>query len=148
MATTGVAAGATNVAEGLPKKMCDLVMKGGVTSGVVYPKAITELSKEYQFASIGGTSAGAIAASVAAAAEYARAGGKLNAFAELNDLPDSLGKKSADGNSILFHLFQAQPALSGVFGVAMAGLGKSGVAKWLATLWAALKASPFAAVLG
>jgi predicted acylesterase/phospholipase RssA len=142
---TSVNAGA---GAGLPKKMCDLVMKGGVTSGVVYPKAITELSKEYQFASIGGTSAGAIAAAVAAAAEYARAGGKLNAFAELNDLPDSLGKKSADGNSMLFHLFQAQPALSGVFGVAMAGLGKSGMRKWLATLWAALRASPFAAVLG
>jgi hypothetical protein len=45
-------------------------------------------------------------------------------------------------------LFQAQPALSGVFGVAMAWLGKSGVARWIAVLWAALKASPFAAVVG
>jgi len=151
MATIGAASGATaegNLAVGLPKKICDLVMKGGVTSGVVYPKAITELSKEYQFSSIGGTSAGAIAAAVAAAAEYARAGGKWNAFAELTNLPDILGEKCADGNSMLFHLFQPQAALSGVFGVAMAGLGKSGVHKWLSTLWAALKASPFAAVLG
>jgi hypothetical protein len=27
-----------------PYGSCDLVMKGGVTSGVVYPRAITELS--------------------------------------------------------------------------------------------------------
>jgi predicted acylesterase/phospholipase RssA len=150
MATTGAsgASAAGKLAAGLPKKICDLVMKGGVTSGVVYPKAITELSKEYQFSSIGGTSAGAIAAAVAAAAEYARAGGKLGAFEELTKLPVSLGETSADGNSMLFHLFQPQAALSGVFGVAMAGLGKSGVRKWLATLLAALKASPFAAVLG
>jgi hypothetical protein len=32
---------------GRPQKKCDLVMKGGVTSGVVYPRAITELSREY-----------------------------------------------------------------------------------------------------
>lgn len=149
MATNGATGGVGSGVAGLPKKMCDLVMKGGVTSGVVYPKAITELSKEYQFASIGGTSAGAIAAAVAAAAEYARAGGKAEAFAEVDKLPWELGAPSADGkNSMLFHLFQPQMALQGVFRVATAGLGKSGASKWLATLWAALKASPFAAVLG
>ena len=30
-----------------PIEYCDLVMKGGITSGVVYPLAITELSKKY-----------------------------------------------------------------------------------------------------
>ena len=49
-------------------KYCDLVMKGGITSGIVYPKAVLALAKEYRFKSIGGTSAGAIAAAVAAAA--------------------------------------------------------------------------------
>ena len=34
-------------------KKCDLVMKGGVTSAVVYPKAISELSKEYHFRASG-----------------------------------------------------------------------------------------------
>ncbi|WP_436397728.1 hypothetical protein [Roseobacter sp. S98] len=53
-------------------KECDLVMKGGTTSGVVYPFAITEISKEYRFRSIAGTSAGAIAATLTAAAEYRR----------------------------------------------------------------------------
>ncbi len=47
---------------------CDLVMKGGITSGIVYPPAVLELSKHYTFQSIGGTSAGAIAAAGTAAA--------------------------------------------------------------------------------
>ncbi len=47
-------------------------MKGGITSGVVYPGAIIELAKSYRFKNIGGTSAGAIAAGVTAAAEYGR----------------------------------------------------------------------------
>ena len=51
---------------------CDLVMKGGVASGVVYPGAVLELSARYRFASLGGTSAGAVAAAMAAACEYAR----------------------------------------------------------------------------
>jgi predicted acylesterase/phospholipase RssA len=58
-----------------PKKSCDLVMKGGITSGVVYPMAVVELAKEYRFECIGGTSAGAIAAVVTAAAEYGRESG-------------------------------------------------------------------------
>ena len=37
-------------------RFCDLVMKGGITSGVVYPPAICALAKEYRFKNIGGTS--------------------------------------------------------------------------------------------
>jgi len=37
-------------------KYCDLVMKGGITSGVVYPTAAVKLSSEYRFKNIGGTS--------------------------------------------------------------------------------------------
>ena len=51
-------------------KYCDLVMKGGITSGIVYPNAVLALAQQYRFKSIGGTSAGAIAAAVAAAAAY------------------------------------------------------------------------------
>jgi predicted acylesterase/phospholipase RssA len=51
---------------------CDLVMKGGVTSGVVYPPVILQLAQTYNFRNIGGTSAGAIAACAAAAAELGR----------------------------------------------------------------------------
>jgi len=55
-----------------PEKECDLIMKGGITSGVVYPPAILKLAETYRFRSIGGTSAGAIAAAAAAAAELGR----------------------------------------------------------------------------
>lgn len=55
------------MSDGLPK-YCDLVMKGGITSGIVYPNAVLALAKEYRFKNIGGTSAGAIAAAVSAAA--------------------------------------------------------------------------------
>ena len=65
-----------------PTKTCDVVMKGGITSGVVYPHALCELARTYRFVNVGGTSAGAIAAAAAAAAEHGRdAGG----FAKLAD---------------------------------------------------------------
>ena len=44
-------------------------MKGGVTSGVIYPLALCELAREFRLRNVGGASAGAIAASFAAAAE-------------------------------------------------------------------------------
>src|SRR6059036_446595 len=72
----------------------DMVMKGGVTSGVVYPLAVCELAKTYRFKNIGGTSAGAIAAAAAAAAEYGRRQGTSAApgFSGLADLPTWIGK--------------------------------------------------------
>ncbi len=57
-------------------KECDLVMKGGIASGIVYPRAVLALKDAgYRFRGIGGTSAGAIAATATAAAEYGRATG-------------------------------------------------------------------------
>jgi predicted acylesterase/phospholipase RssA len=67
-----------------PKKTCDLVMKGGVTSGLVYPRAALQLAEEYRFKCIGGTSAGAVAAAFTAAAEYNRDGGGFDRLDELN----------------------------------------------------------------
>jgi Patatin-like phospholipase len=52
-----------------PDLECDIVMKGGITSGVIYPLAVCELAKTYRLHSLGGASAGAIAAAAAAAAE-------------------------------------------------------------------------------
>src|ERR1700730_1827419 len=56
-------------------KPCDLVMKGGITSGIVYPPTLLQLKEQYTFRNIGGTSAGAIAAAGAAAAEFRRNNG-------------------------------------------------------------------------
>lgn len=90
------------------KPLCDLVMKGGITSGVVYPQLIAELSAKYRFKNIGGTSAGAIAAAGCAAAEHARqTGSRPDAFDELMTLPEQLKQRAAgDEHSMLFHLFQ------------------------------------------
>lgn len=55
-----------------PELQCDVVMKGGITSGVVYPLAVCELATTYRLRAVGGASAGAIAAAVAAAAELGR----------------------------------------------------------------------------
>lgn len=92
---------------------CDLVMKGGITSGVVYPRLVAALSRRYGFRNIGGTSAGAIAAGACAAAEYRRrAHGSDQGFTELARLPTLLNDKSnPTGRSKLFTLFQPAPAL-------------------------------------
>jgi predicted acylesterase/phospholipase RssA len=54
------------------KRDCDVVLKGGVTSGIVYPMALCELATDFVFRRLGGTSSGAIVAAFAAAAEYWR----------------------------------------------------------------------------
>lgn len=102
-------------------KKCDVVMKGGITSGIVYPGAVCELAKEYEFASIGGTSAGAIAAALTAAAEYRRQQGSGAGFDELAALPQWLASTS-DGRSRLLALFQPAEETAPLFEVAMAAL--------------------------
>jgi Patatin-like phospholipase len=80
---------------------CDLIMKGGITSGVVFPLAIVELSKEFRFKNVAGTSAGAIAAALTAAAEYQRVesgNGKPAGFNQIATLPAFLGGSSANGD--------------------------------------------------
>src|SRR5690348_7321656 len=71
---------------------CDLVMKGGITSGLVYPKAVARIACTYRLRSIGGTSVGAIAAALAAAAEYGRQTGAGTAgFDLLAGIPKEIG---------------------------------------------------------
>ena len=60
------------------KLECDLVMRAGITSGIVYPRAIAKLAETYNFRSIGGTSAGAIAAAVTAAAQLGLRKGRIS----------------------------------------------------------------------
>jgi predicted acylesterase/phospholipase RssA len=90
-----------------PTLYCDVVLKGGVTSGVVYPRAVTELAKTYTFRSIAGTSVGAVAASLGAAAEYRRRTAKSGAgFVALDGLPAFLSKIDR-GKSQLLRMFWA-----------------------------------------
>ena len=117
-------------------RYCDLVMKGGITSGVVYPRAITRLSHHYRFKGIGGTSAGAIAAAITAAAEYQRRKcGSRKGFDLLYDLPVELSKpiKQHSKKSKLLSLFQPQPNTRRLFTVLIKTLNQSNtIRRWLA----------------
>jgi predicted acylesterase/phospholipase RssA len=126
-----------------PDRFCDLVMKGGITSGVVYPAAIDRLRRSYRFKSIGGTSAGAIAAAVTAAAEYRRrVDGSEAGFDRLAKLPQELGGPSAvPGTSTLLSLFQPQPATRRLFAVLVHTLNStSTMRRWGAVLAGFLRA--------
>lgn len=102
-----------------PTRECDIIMKGGITSGVVYPRAVTELAKTYRLRNVGGTSAGAIAAALAAAAEHGRASG---GFERLAGLPDFLAAN-------LTSLFQPAPHARPAFEILLAGISPGGKVK-------------------
>lgn len=110
-----------------PLPPCDLIMKGGVTSGVVYPKMISRLARDFQFKNIGGTSTGAIAAAACAAAELGRQSGRNPAaFDTLEKLPEELG-----ANGRLLGLFQPAPAMAAHFRVALTFIGHRSVPRAL-----------------
>jgi len=115
-------------------KECDLIMKGGVTSGVVFPLAICGLAEQYRFFNIGGTSAGAIAAVMTAAAEYRRqcSDGKrsIQGFDRIAATPTQLGKD-------LLSMFQAAPGTKLMFDICLAfkGSRRMGVLKAVAVSW-------------
>src|SRR4051794_32006034 len=104
------------------KRDCDIVMKGGITSGVVYPGAAAELAAHYRFRSIGGTSAGAIAAALVAAAEHRRRRGSTAGFHAVAALPAVLAERGASGDLQLLRLFQPDPATAGLFDALLAFL--------------------------
>ncbi len=105
-------------------------MNGGITSGVVFPKAVAELAKSYRFHSIAGTSAGAMAAAVAAAAEYGRRlSGSDRGFEALarisSKFGDDVSRRVCGHNGPMTRLrsmFQPQPATRRLFNVLLAGL--------------------------
>jgi predicted acylesterase/phospholipase RssA len=116
-----------------PQDFCDLVMEGGVTSGVVYPSAVVELAQFYRFRSIGGTSAGAIAAAATAAAELDRrnaiaaaavggAAQQPSGFDVLAALPKQLA--TGAGGTRLFDLFQPEPATRPLFRMLSSALNR------------------------
>lgn len=98
---------------------CDLIMKGGVTSGIVYPGAIARLARDYRIRSIGGTSAGAIGAAAAAAMEHGLITGKnAAAIADMAGLPAQLSQRTASGATRLDAMFAADDGLAPIFAAA------------------------------
>jgi hypothetical protein len=98
---------------------CDVVMKGGITSGIVYPRLIVTLADKYRFRRIGGTSAGAIAATMTAAAEAGRrtetAGTAGRAMQQLGAIPDEIADH-------LHKLFQPAKNTESAFDVLMTSI--------------------------
>lgn len=120
------------------ERLCDLVMKGGVTSGVVYPSAVCELAKEYSFKNIGGTSAGAIAAAAAAAAECGRRNRCGKGFDGLKDLPGWIGKQGR-----LKEMFRPDRTTRALMFLLLAFTGRdSGVSQAGAVTWQLVRSFP------
>ena len=98
---------------------CDIIMKGGITSGIVYPGAVVALAEKYTFRQIGGASAGAIAATMAAAAEVGRRNETEDdpgaSFRKLGKVPEDLGQDLAT-------LFQPSPSTEVAFDALMAAI--------------------------
>ncbi|HEY2797511.1 MAG TPA: hypothetical protein VGK26_06445 [Thermoanaerobaculia bacterium] len=111
-----------------PERHCDVIMKGGITSGVVYPAAGVELAARYTLKSIGGTSAGAIAAGFFAAAERRRSiGGTAKGFEELRGYPSKFSATvGGDGKTpFLQALFRPLPQTRRLFDLLIAFLEKT-----------------------
>ena len=129
------------------QRFCDIVMKGGITSGVVYPAAVVEIAKQFVFKNIGGTSAGAIAAALTAAAERRRALGGDGAdtgFERVAQIPDYLMQ-----NSRLYNLFVPNAGTKSLYHTVVGLFGRARfqpawLAKWFTLVWA----FPIAAAIG
>jgi predicted acylesterase/phospholipase RssA len=122
---------------------CDLVLKGGVTSGVIYPTLIARLAQRFRFRSVGGTSAGAIAAAACAAAEFRRSesetGRQADAdrdagFHALEGLPGTLSEAVGPEDELMLQqLFQPRPWLRAHLRVLIALTGSQ--AWWHKAAW-------------
>lgn len=117
---------------GIPTRYCDLVMKGGITSGIVYPNAVIALSKDFRFKNIGGTSAGAIAAAATAAAAIgdrkkanARKGARANekqGFEGLNGVAANLAREG-----FIYSLFQPASGARSAYRMIVTLAGNAGL---------------------
>ena len=112
-------------------------MRGGITSGIVYPRAIAKLAETYDFRSIGGTSAGAIAAAATAAAAFGAKNGTGHFQTRFKGLPGELAEIK-DGKSVLERLFQPQAETRNLFSVLMAALEPEPTARKLVRIAKAL----------
>jgi hypothetical protein len=129
-----------------PSEQCEVIMNGGITSGVVYPWALAEFARRYRLRGLGGASAGAIGAALGAAAEFGRTDG---GFDVLVGLPGEL----RDGK--LGELFRPQRTTRPLLGVLLAPTGhdKPGQARGttgrlVAVVRALIVGFPFATLLG
>ncbi|QGN33557.1 patatin-like phospholipase family protein [Microlunatus sp. Gsoil 973] len=137
----------TSSSSPFPTAECDVVLQGGTASGVIYPRALAALASRYRLRGIGGTSAGAMAAGVAAAAEYGRSTGR-GGFDLFQTIPEELG------NGRLRRLFQPEPSTGALLEVLLAATGgdrpdgRSPRSRIAGALAAAIRGYPVTAVAG
>jgi deferrochelatase/peroxidase EfeB/predicted acylesterase/phospholipase RssA len=105
-------------------RFCDIVMEGGVTSGIIYASAVTELAKTYRFSSIGGSSIGAFAAALTAAAEYSRRRGSNVGFELMEKLPTKLADEDDQNQTRLLRMFKPQDGTRRLFKIFLASLDR------------------------
>jgi len=141
------------MADFLPDE-CDIVMEGGVTSGVVYPAFVARLAKKFTLRSIGGASVGAIAAIAAAAAQYKRnrvrqsSSGSDDGFYKIALLPRRL-REPVGATTRLLSLFQPSAEMAPHFRVIVAGLNAGFKPKGIARVALGLLVNfPLGALLG
>jgi hypothetical protein len=141
------------MAKFLPEE-CDIVMEGGVTSGVVYPAFVARLAKKFTLRSIGGASVGAVAAIAAAAAQYKRnrvrkdGTGVDDGFYKIALLPRRL-RETVGATTRLLSLFQPSAEMVPHFRVIVAGLNAGIKPKVAGRLALSLLANfPLGALLG
>jgi deferrochelatase/peroxidase EfeB/predicted acylesterase/phospholipase RssA len=105
-------------------RFCDIVMEGGVTSGIIYASAVAELAKSYRFSSIGGSSIGAFAAALTAAAEYSRRRGSNVGFKLMEKLPTELAEEDDQNETRLLRMFRPQDGTRRLFKIFLASLDR------------------------
>jgi predicted acylesterase/phospholipase RssA len=113
----------------IPAQECDVVMKGGITSGVVYPSAVLRLSERYRFRNVGGASVGAIAAAITAAAEFGRLTGKGTGFEQLSVINGEMRREG-----FLLSLFKPRPSARGLYSIYLSLARKEGMIRAAATV--------------
>ncbi|WP_045880030.1 patatin-like phospholipase family protein [Pseudofrankia sp. DC12] len=123
-----------------PREQCDLIMQGGITSGIVYPAAVAELHERYDFRSIGGASAGAIGAALTAAAQFGDYARRREPTSPGGFGPLTEAAEQVAAPGLLVGLFQPSRAAGWAFGL-LFGLQRAG-SSWPARLrvlggWAA-----------
>lgn len=127
-----------------PNLECDIIMQGGITSGIVYPSAILKLKDKYRFCNIGGASAGGIVAALTAAAEYGRQTNSGESFVKLQQATDELREEGR-----MRDLFQPDPKLRAPFEVFLAVTkGKSDIERLWLYFKALLKTTLISFLLG
>jgi len=119
------------------KLECDLVMRGGITSGIVYTCAIAKLAETCRFRSIGGISAGAVAAAATAAGALGVREGKDPFQGRFKTLPKELAKE-IDKKTVLERVFQPAKGLERLFAVLLAGVQRMSFGRKVASVLVSL----------